>query len=71
MWFARPECRHAFQMHGERHADRLDLVPLEEVESIGPVLHHAATLLHVLGMYVALTLFGSTCESCAFTQTFG
>src|SRR3546814_5851915 len=25
---------------------------LEEVEPIGPVLHHAATLLHVLGMVV-------------------
>ena len=43
---------HAFQMHGERHAGRLDLVLLEEVEPIGPVLHHAATLLHVLGMVV-------------------
>ena len=44
--------RQALQRDGQMTAGDLDLVLLEQVQAIGPILHHHAALLDVLGMVV-------------------
>lgn len=44
--------RQALKRDGQMPAGNLDLILLEQVQAIGPVLHHDATLLDVFGMVV-------------------
>jgi hypothetical protein len=45
--------RQALQRDGQVAAGDLDLVLLEQVQAVGPILHHHATLLDVLGVVVS------------------